>query len=116
MFLPGESQGRGNLVGWRLWGHTDSDMTEAMQQLRIIYRSFKIPVYNFLSVSLEKSPWSSKCILQTSSISTSQNLLEMQITVLHPSFLSQETPGMAQQSDLCFKKTPDISDSVAAQV
>ena len=61
-------------------------------------------------------PWFSECILQTSSISTSQNLLEMRITVLHPSFLSQETPGMAQQPDLCFNKTPDISDSVVAQV
>ena len=28
VFLPGESQGRGSLVGWRLWGHTESDMTE----------------------------------------------------------------------------------------
>ena len=28
-FLPGESQGRGSLVGCRLWGHTESDTTEA---------------------------------------------------------------------------------------
>ena len=28
MFLPGESQGRGSLVGCRLWGSTESDMTE----------------------------------------------------------------------------------------
>ena len=27
--LPGESQGRGSLVGCRLWGHTESDTTEA---------------------------------------------------------------------------------------
>ena len=27
-FLPGESQGRGSLVGFRLWGHTESDTTE----------------------------------------------------------------------------------------
>ena len=26
--LAGESQGRGSLVGCRLWGHTDSDTTE----------------------------------------------------------------------------------------
>ena len=32
MFLPGESQGWGSLVGCRLWGHTESDMTEATQQ------------------------------------------------------------------------------------
>ena len=27
-FLPGESQGRGSLVGCRLWDHTESDTTE----------------------------------------------------------------------------------------
>ena len=32
VFLPGESQGRGRLVGCHLWGHTESDMTEATQQ------------------------------------------------------------------------------------
>ena len=26
--LPGESQGRGSLVGCHLWGHTELDMTE----------------------------------------------------------------------------------------
>ena len=29
VFLPGESQGRGSLVGCCLWGRTESDMTEA---------------------------------------------------------------------------------------
>ena len=29
VFLPGESQGRGSLVGYHLWGHTESDTTEA---------------------------------------------------------------------------------------
>ena len=28
VFLPGESQGRGSLVGCHLWGHTELDMTE----------------------------------------------------------------------------------------
>ena len=32
VFLPGESQGRGSLVGCRLCGCTDSDMTEVTQQ------------------------------------------------------------------------------------
>ena len=30
--LPGEPQGRGSLVGCRLWGRTESDTTEATQQ------------------------------------------------------------------------------------
>jgi len=29
VFLPGESQGRGSLVGCRPWGSTESDTTEA---------------------------------------------------------------------------------------
>ena len=29
VFLPGESQGWGNLVGFHLWGRTESDTTEA---------------------------------------------------------------------------------------
>ena len=28
VFLPGESRGRGSLVGRRLWGRTESDTTE----------------------------------------------------------------------------------------
>ena len=30
MFLPGESQGQGSLVGCHLWGLTESDTTEAI--------------------------------------------------------------------------------------
>ena len=32
VFLPGESQGWGSLVGCHLWGHTESDTTEVTQQ------------------------------------------------------------------------------------
>ena len=32
VFLPGESQGQGSLVGCRLWGRTESDTTEATSQ------------------------------------------------------------------------------------
>ena len=32
VFLAGESQGRGRLVGYCLWGHTESDTTEVTQQ------------------------------------------------------------------------------------
>ena len=30
VFLPGESQGRGSLVGFRLWDRTESDTTERL--------------------------------------------------------------------------------------
>ena len=42
VFLPGESQGWGSLVGCCLWGHTESDTTEATWQIatmRSIYLS-----------------------------------------------------------------------------
>ena len=32
VFLPGESQGQGSLVGCRLWGRTESDTTEVTYQ------------------------------------------------------------------------------------
>ena len=32
VFLPGESQGLGGVVGCRLWGRTESDTTEATWQ------------------------------------------------------------------------------------
>ena len=37
MFLPGESQGQGSLVGCRLWGHTESDTTEVLAPAPVIY-------------------------------------------------------------------------------
>ena len=41
VFLPGESQGRGSQVGCRLWGRTESDMTEAtLQQQQQLMASF----------------------------------------------------------------------------
>ena len=36
VFLPGESQGRGSLVGCRLWGRTESDTAEVTQQQSVI--------------------------------------------------------------------------------
>ena len=35
VFLPGESQGWGSLVGFRLWGRTESDMTEVTYQQQL---------------------------------------------------------------------------------
>ena len=37
VFLPGESQEWGSLVGCCLWGHTESDMTEATQLQQTVY-------------------------------------------------------------------------------
>ena len=39
VFLPGESQGQGSLVGYHLWGRTESDTTEVTLQQQ--QRNFK---------------------------------------------------------------------------
>ena len=50
VFLPGESQGQGSLVGCRLWGHTESDTTEATQQQQQPFKFY--PLVKFASSSL----------------------------------------------------------------
>ena len=48
VFLPGESQGRGSLVGCRLWGRTESDTTEATQQQQLSSNLIvQFSMYNF---------------------------------------------------------------------
>ena len=39
VFLPGESQGRGSVVGCRLWGPTESDTTEVTEQQQQTWRA-----------------------------------------------------------------------------
>ena len=52
VFLPGESQGRGSLVGCRLWGHTELDTTEATwQQQQHTYRQNATWTWRRLSTS-----------------------------------------------------------------
>ena len=50
VFLPGESQGRGSLVGCRLWGHTESDMIEVTwQQVGHSFSSKEQLSFNFMA-------------------------------------------------------------------
>ena len=37
VFLPGESHGQRSLVGYRLWGHKESDTTEATQHAHAMF-------------------------------------------------------------------------------
>ena len=50
VFLPGESQGQGSLMGCRLWGRTESDTTEATQQ----QQQQQLKAYNLKVGSLEE--------------------------------------------------------------
>ena len=47
MLLLGESQGRGSLVGCRLWGHTESDTTKVTQQQQLSFLLQRAPVLSF---------------------------------------------------------------------
>ena len=53
VFLPGESQGQGSLLGCRLRGRTESDMTEATQQQQQQYMGRKL--HTSFSCQLEYS-------------------------------------------------------------
>ena len=49
VFLPGESQGERSLVGYRLWGHIESDTPEAAQQQQhVIYLCISSALMDFL--------------------------------------------------------------------
>ena len=54
VFLPGESQGLGSLVGCRLWGRTESDTTDATQQQQQQgdIRYFPFTPYDLLRTSM----------------------------------------------------------------
>ena len=50
VFLPGESQGQGSLVGCHLWGRTESDTTEAtQQQQQCIHVNPNFPIHSTLT-------------------------------------------------------------------
>ena len=40
VFLPGESHGQRNLVGYSPWGHTESDMTEAIEHSQVWIKQY----------------------------------------------------------------------------
>ena len=54
VFLPGESQRWGSLVGCRLWGHTESDETEATYQQQQHYSPPGSSVHGILQVRILK--------------------------------------------------------------
>ena len=54
VFLPGESQGWGSLLGCHLWGRTESDTTEATQQQQLLVLIFTYsPVLLLLHICVQ---------------------------------------------------------------
>ena len=72
VFLPGESQWQGNLVGCHLWGHTESDMTEVTYQQQQPLSSVKLLSH----IQLFVTPWAAAFQVSLS-ITHSQILLKL---------------------------------------
>ena len=87
LFLPGESQGQGSLVGCRLWGYTESDTTEVTQQQQ------QQAMREFLNSN--NSPERSVPVL----LNSADNNQTLQETKFFPSFPS--THVLARQSNGC---------------
>ena len=68
LFLPGESQGRGSLVGCRLWGHTESDMTKVTQQLHILEACAHFLFYFYQERWLVQKIWKSLFLTRKSQL------------------------------------------------
>ena len=76
VFLAGESQGRGSLVGCRLWGRTESDTTEATYQHQYQHQGPQVtsekpalPEWGYLMdlyPPWEPLPWASPCLFLNS--------------------------------------------------
>ena len=83
VFLPGESQGRGSLVGCHLWGRIESDTTEATWQQqqqadmeeRKIQKLTKWNFWLFCSLFVTGGIISNKEDWQQLSVSVAQNLV-----------------------------------------
>ena len=74
VFLPGESQGWGSLVGCCLWGRTESDMTKAMQQHHHHHHISSVQLLSH--VQLFVTPWTATCQASLS-IADSRCLLKL---------------------------------------
>ena len=81
VFLPGESQGRGSLVGCHLWGRTELDTTKATQQ----QQQAGPYIYSWLlNISIQTSSRSLKLnISNFELLSTIPSIIEPYIILFH---------------------------------
>ena len=101
MFLPGESQRRRNLVGCRLWGRTESDMTEVTQQ-----RSSRYAEYTILTAESEEELKSflMKVKEESEKAGLKFNIQKTKIIASH-NFMANRW-GKSQSSDRLFSWAP----------
>ena len=80
VFLPGESQGQQSLVGFRLWGRTESGMTESTYQQQQQHEKLTINILNS-SVQFSRSVMSNSLLsrrLQRGSVKASVSITNSQ--------------------------------------
>ena len=80
VFLPGESQGQQSLVGFRLWGRTESGMTESTYQQQQQHEKLTINSLNS-SVQFSRSVMSNSLLsrrLQRGSVKASVSITNSQ--------------------------------------
>ena len=75
VFLPGESQGRGSLVGCHLWGRTELDTTEVTQQQQQQQQQQQIPPVSGI-IQLSFCDWLISLSLMPSKFNLLQHVLE----------------------------------------
>ena len=66
VFLPGESQEQGSLVGCRLWGRTESDTTEVTLEQQQQQWNLELDDISFWSYSLKHDKYESSFLSRRS--------------------------------------------------
>ena len=105
VFLPGESQGRGSLVGCHLWGRTESDTTEVTQQQQQCKIGRKRRGDNHKSCHQRDLPGESASI--SHSVVSNQPKDHTQVFCIAGKFLTicttRDIPGGPVVKNLCFQ-------------
>ena len=91
VFLPGESQGQGSLLGFRLWGRTELDTTEATQQEQEQEQEQGIKVSSYKAVC-EYKHIISLHIMELNQKAISERYLEIPLNDYHLNNTFQNSP------------------------
>ena len=84
VFLPGESQGQGSLVGCHLWGRTESDTTEVTQQQQQQHGINNITILQLINFTMVQALFQSSHILHYLSPHDNLVMWVQVFSLLHP--------------------------------
>ena len=110
-FLPGESQGWGSLVGYRLWGHTELDTTEVAlpQQQQQQQQPFKVKGWHAHIILRGSKIWE-MCSSKTIQIESERARVGAQELLAHIELLHSHLKRSYQHASpsKCFQSTLSI--------